>query len=57
METSALFASARALGVEAAALLVIADELSAGWRAPADMRAIEATLQRVAGAALRCLTA
>ena len=57
METAALYASAGALGVEAAAVLVIADELSAGWSPPADMRAVEATLQRVARAALRCLQA
>ena len=57
METAALFACAGALGVEAGAVLVIADELSGGWRPPVDRRAIEATLERVARAALGCLTA
>ena len=48
METAALYASSAALGVEAAAILVVADELATGWQPPTDMAAIQATLRRIA---------
>jgi hypothetical protein len=55
METGCVFAVAAALGIEAAAMLVAADELSDGWRPPGDMKGIEATVRRVFDAASACL--
>jgi uridine phosphorylase len=44
METAALFASARALGVAAAAVLIVADRLGEAWQAPAGRRRLEEAL-------------
>jgi uridine phosphorylase len=44
METAALFASAAACGVEAAALLVVGDQLLGKWTPPPDRKAIHARL-------------
>ena len=55
METASVLAVASRLGIEAAALLVVADELSGGWRPPDDMKAVETQLKRVLGAALDAL--
>jgi uridine phosphorylase len=57
METAALFAVAAALGIEAAAILVAADELFDGWRPPADMGAVQERLRRVAAIAAGSLQA
>ena len=55
METACVFAVAGALGIEAAALLVAADELHGGWRPPAEMRGVRANVHRALGAATACL--
>jgi uridine phosphorylase len=55
METGCVFAVAATLGIEAAAVLVAADELSGGWRPPGDMKGIEATVRRAYAAASACL--
>jgi uridine phosphorylase len=56
METSALFAAAAALGVEAAAVLVIADTLYGGWKPPKDIKAVNAKLRQVASAVALALS-
>lgn len=48
METAAFYASAAALGVEAASVLVIADTLIDEWRPPADPDAVRVKLAQVA---------
>lgn len=55
METAALFASAGALGITAASVLIVADELFDGWRPPSDMTGIQSRLGRAALAAVECL--
>jgi uridine phosphorylase len=57
METAALFAVAAAVGIEAAAVLVAADELFDGWRPPADPARIQSRLRQAATAAVACLRA
>jgi uridine phosphorylase len=47
METAAVLAVASAMDIEASVLLVIADELSEGWRPPADMSRVHAQLRRL----------
>ncbi|MGE0059885.1 MAG: phosphorylase [Dehalococcoidia bacterium] len=51
METAALFASAAALGVEAASLLVVGDRLLDAWHPPVHRRALQARLVEVADVA------
>jgi purine-nucleoside phosphorylase len=55
METSALFAAASANGIEAAAVLVVADLLLEEWQPPVDPSLIQSLLRRVAAVAARCL--
>lgn len=55
METAATLAVARALGIEAAALLVAADELFDGWRPPAATGNVNAQLKRLLAVAPACL--
>jgi uridine phosphorylase len=55
METAALLASCAALGIAAAAVLVVADELFEGWSPPGDMKAVQSQLKRTANAAVQCL--
>jgi uridine phosphorylase len=57
METAALFASARALGLAAASVLVVADTLAGKWRPPPDSRLVAARLRDVARAVIECLRA
>ena len=47
METACVLAVATTLGIEAAAVLAIADELSDGWRPPIDMSSIHDLLSRI----------
>jgi uridine phosphorylase len=55
LETASVFAVSSALGIEAAALLVAADELHDSWRPPADMRLVQAQVRRALAAATACL--
>ena len=55
METACVLAVAGATGIEAAAMLVVADELHNGWRPPADMVVVHSQLRRLLGAAAACL--
>jgi uridine phosphorylase len=55
METACVFAVSSALGLEAAALLVAADELRDGWRPPADTRHVQAQVRRALTIATACL--
>jgi uridine phosphorylase len=57
METAALYAASRALGIATALALVIADELFDGWRPPADPAQVQSQLRRLAAAAKACLLA
>jgi len=57
METAALFATAAALGIKAASVLVVADELFGGWRPPADMAMVQSRLKQVAAVVVECLSA
>jgi uridine phosphorylase len=52
METATLFAVSAALGLEAAAVLVIGDTLLDDWRPPADAALVASRLRRAAEAAL-----
>jgi uridine phosphorylase len=45
METAATLATAAALGIEAATVLVAADELFEGWQPPRDMAAVRARMR------------
>ena len=47
METACVLAVATTLGIEAAAVLAIADEVSDGWRPPIDMSTIHGLLNRI----------
>jgi uridine phosphorylase len=55
METACVFAVAAALGIEAAVVLVAADELQDLWRPPADMSLVQARLRGLLEAATACL--
>jgi uridine phosphorylase len=55
MDMAATLAVASALGIEAAAVLVAADELDGGWRPPRDMSAVRSQLQRLLPLAVACL--
>lgn len=57
METATLYATTAALGIEAAAILVVGDELFQGWRPPEDMQRIQAMLRRIADIARACALA
>jgi uridine phosphorylase len=56
METAALFAAASALGLDAAAVLVAADQLHDGWTPP-DLKLVRRSLLPAAAAAVACLQA
>ncbi len=45
LETAPLLAVARAVGIEAAAVLVVADELFGGWQPPTDPQLVQSRLQ------------
>jgi uridine phosphorylase len=55
MDTAAALAVAMALGMEAAAVLVAADELYDGWRSPKDMGVIQSQLHSLLPLAAACL--
>jgi purine-nucleoside phosphorylase len=55
METACVFAVAAATGIEAAAALVMADELHDGWRPPADMTMVQSQHRRLLDLATTCL--
>jgi uridine phosphorylase len=56
MEVAALFAAAQGLGVQAGAVLVVADRLLPdAWRPPKNMRPIRQSLQAILNASLPCL--
>jgi uridine phosphorylase len=57
METAALFASAAACGVRAAALLVVGDQLLDEWKPPPDRKALQARLLGAATVARAVLLA
>lgn len=57
METATLFAVAKALGLRAAAVLVIGDTLLDEWRPPPEAATVSKMLRRVADVALSCLPA
>ena len=57
LETAAVLAASAALGIEAAAALVAADELYDAWHPPRDMRPIQAVLQSLVAEAAACLRA
>jgi uridine phosphorylase len=54
METACVFAVAAATGIEAAAVLVMADELHDGWRPPADITVVQSQLRRLLDVATTC---
>jgi uridine phosphorylase len=56
METASVLAVAGSLGVAAAAVLVVADELSGGWRPPSDSGLIQAQLKKLLLVAQAALT-
>jgi uridine phosphorylase len=56
METACVFAVTDALGIEAAAILVAADELHETWRPPADMGRVQAQVRGVLAVAIAGLT-
>ena len=55
METACVFAVAASLGIEAAAVLVAADELRDAWHPPADMQLVRNRLRTLLEAATACL--
>jgi hypothetical protein len=57
LETAAVLAVSTAAGIEAAVVLVAADELHEGWRPPADLRPIRERLRHLIRIATACLSA
>jgi uridine phosphorylase len=55
METAAVLTVSAALGIEAAAVLVVADEIGDEWRPPRDMRAVQSHLRRLVPIVVACL--
>jgi uridine phosphorylase len=55
METACVLAVAASLGIEAAAVLVAADELHDAWHPPAGLRRVQAQLRRLLETAAACL--
>jgi purine-nucleoside phosphorylase len=55
METACVLAVAAATGIEAAAVLVMADDLHDAWRPPADITVVQAQLRHLLDAVAACL--
>jgi uridine phosphorylase len=56
MEAATTLAVSAAVGIEAAAVLVVADELFGGWRPPRDWALVQSQLSRLVSIATACMT-